>query len=393
METEVSYAKKLLYEAGYKDNPTNIYREFIDLFKARYNENWTIKAQKFYEAYLSENLDELFCYQELYDLGLAYETGSLSKIGIKVPKNLEKAFRYYNLAKKNTIDNTDAAHKLVDFYQNGLGIEKDYKKAIELLIEMTSLDDPKSFNTLGEYYFDGLGVEKDYNKTFYYCMQSAKRDYAEGQYNVGFCYENGYGVEQSYSSALEWYKKSAEQGFELSVKKLNGIEEIEAANVESEQNANNHTNHSESFVFFDDSFQATIEKQSNESFNINRYMKVIPYKNLLNSFTEPVKPDMFGLLPQYLLIEITFAEKYLSSSALKYAKKTETDYIYEWTKSSYIVTFELPTLFKDVSDVSFADILRFIVKYCYSYLEENNITSENIYTIYKENCAKGDIEL
>ena len=61
-------------------------------------------------------------------------------------------------------------------------------------------------------YQNGYGVEKDYKKAFEWFFKSAEQGNSFGQYNLGVMYQNGCGVEKDLKKAIEWYFKSAEQG-------------------------------------------------------------------------------------------------------------------------------------------------------------------------------------
>ena len=52
-------------------------------------------------------------------------------------------------------------------------------------------------------------------------MMAAEAGDPESQYYVALMYENGYGVEQDMEEAMKWYERSAEQGYEEAVNRLN----------------------------------------------------------------------------------------------------------------------------------------------------------------------------
>jgi hypothetical protein len=70
----------------------------------------------------------------------------------------------------------------------------------------------KAQYNLGVCYEQGLGVEQSYNKAVKWYKLSAEQGLAEAQNNLGGCYVNGHGVEQSYKEAVKWYRMAAEQG-------------------------------------------------------------------------------------------------------------------------------------------------------------------------------------
>lgn len=66
---------------------------------------------------------------------------------------------------------------------------------------------------LGKMYNDGEGVTKDYKQALNWFTKSAKQGNAEAQYWLGLMYAGGTGVPQDYREAVEWYTKAAEQGY------------------------------------------------------------------------------------------------------------------------------------------------------------------------------------
>lgn len=54
---------------------------------------------------------------------------------------------------------------------------------------------------LGHFYENGLGVEKDARKAFDLYTKSANQNFSGGQYRLGLLYANGTGVIQNYTKA------------------------------------------------------------------------------------------------------------------------------------------------------------------------------------------------
>lgn len=80
--------------------------------------------------------------------------------------------------------------------------------------------DAKSQKNLGNAYQDGLGVKKDYVKAVEWYQKAAEQGYAEAQCILGAHYVQGKGVEQDYVKAVDWYRKAAEQGYEKAKQRL-----------------------------------------------------------------------------------------------------------------------------------------------------------------------------
>lgn len=61
--------------------------------------------------------------------------------------------------------NTNALIHIWLQYENGFGVNKDYKKAIFFFYEKAiSLDYSEAYNYLGFLYFNGTGVHQEYEK-------------------------------------------------------------------------------------------------------------------------------------------------------------------------------------------------------------------------------------
>jgi TPR repeat protein len=90
-------------------------------------------------------------------LGMEYRRGRF------VPKNLEKAFSYYSLAKE--AGNADGFFYLGRCYEMGIGVQKNCKKAIELFEEGVKRNNRMSMYRLSEYYKIGAcGLQKNIEK-------------------------------------------------------------------------------------------------------------------------------------------------------------------------------------------------------------------------------------
>ncbi|KAI9202895.1 uncharacterized protein BJ171DRAFT_444085 [Polychytrium aggregatum] len=67
---------------------------------------------------------------------------------------------------------------------------------------------------LARCYRDGLGVNENHTKAVELYRSLAYRGIPQAQIALGRCYENGDGVDQSYNRAIEWYSMAADQGSE-----------------------------------------------------------------------------------------------------------------------------------------------------------------------------------
>ena len=61
-------------------------------------------------------------------------------------------------------------------------------------------------------YDNGEGLEQDFKEAVKRYQKAADQGDAEAQINLGLMYENGEGVEQDDKEAVKWYQKAADQG-------------------------------------------------------------------------------------------------------------------------------------------------------------------------------------
>lgn len=55
---------------------------------------------------------------------------------------------------------------------------------------------------LGYFYYNGLGVEKNIKKAVYWTRKAAKHGDRDGQYNLAWFYENAVGVEHDKKQSI-----------------------------------------------------------------------------------------------------------------------------------------------------------------------------------------------
>ena len=161
----------------------------------------------------------------------------------KLAKNYSKAFEWYK--KSSNVFIFDPCG-FGDLYHYGLGVEKNYEKAIELYKIAERRELPEAKYNLGVMYYNGEGVNKDRNKAIELWTQAAEKgnekakkviekietslfddkfeeiikiyekeaemENDEAMYMLGFLFEERNKYEQDLEKAFEWYEKSATKG-------------------------------------------------------------------------------------------------------------------------------------------------------------------------------------
>ncbi len=136
--------------------------------------------------------------------------------------NYELSLSYYKKA-YNTSENPFAAKAIAEMYLDGLGIEKNVKKAIywfEIALK-SPFARSLSAESLAEIYeFGAQDISIDLQKAFHYYKIAADENYSNGSFAVGRFLEEGiHGIQNLYEAAY-WYQKSAEEGLSTGALKL-----------------------------------------------------------------------------------------------------------------------------------------------------------------------------
>ncbi|MBN2590024.1 MAG: protein kinase [Sedimentisphaerales bacterium] len=108
--------------------------------------------------------------------------------------------------------NLDAMFLLGSAYQDGLGINKDYHRAIEWYNKAIEVGDSSAMNNLGCMYHDGEGVEQDYQKAIELYNKAIEGGSSIAIWNLGLLYEYGEGVKKDEHKATELYLRAARLG-------------------------------------------------------------------------------------------------------------------------------------------------------------------------------------
>ncbi|GBB92357.1 hypothetical protein RclHR1_00020060 [Rhizophagus clarus] len=139
-----------------------------------------------------------------YNLGLFY------KNGIGTEKDIKKAIYWYQKSAEN--GNKIAQYNLAMCYEYGDGIRKNKIKAFEWYKKSAEQEYSNAQYHLGLCYKYDIS-EKDLKKKIYWYQKSAENGNKIAQYNLAICYEYGDGIRKDEIKAFEWYKKSAEQEY------------------------------------------------------------------------------------------------------------------------------------------------------------------------------------
>lgn len=101
---------------------------------------------------------------------------------------------------------------LSNYYDNGLGVEKDPVKAFEWAYKSAAQGNAYAEALLGTHYMQGNGTWPSDPEAAQWIRKSAEQGNSFGEWLLGLLYAHGRGVPQDWAQAAHWYRKSAKQG-------------------------------------------------------------------------------------------------------------------------------------------------------------------------------------
>jgi TPR repeat protein len=153
--------------------------------------------------------------QAINDLGVAFDQG----IGTNV--DYAKALEWYR--KGADLGNPISQHNVGIYYEQGRQVSRNLTTAMEYFRKAAEGGIYQSMRKLGYFYRDGDGVARDYTQAFAWFQKAADKGDAESISNIAWMYENGKSVERNIAKARELYQKAADLGDKWSKDQLSNM--------------------------------------------------------------------------------------------------------------------------------------------------------------------------
>lgn len=154
-------------------------------------------------------------YSEACDAGFGdgcNNLGSLYDKGIGVAKDYSRAVALYSKACGSGF--TDGCGNLGNMYADGHGVAQDVSRAVVLWTKACDAGGAAGCANLGTIYAEGNGVKQDFSRSVVFFSKACDAADAIGCRNLGRLYGAGNGVAQDYSRAAGLYSKACEGGDE-----------------------------------------------------------------------------------------------------------------------------------------------------------------------------------
>lgn len=140
--------------------------------------------------------------EAMFDLALEYYVGRI------IPRDEKKAF---SLMENAALDKglIRAFDVLGDFYLQGIGVERDGKRAVLCYSVGAKNGVPNSLYWYGRFLIDGFNVEKDVQKGYQLIKEAAERGHSDAMMYIGLDFYLGAIAKKNYKEAFSWIEKAA----------------------------------------------------------------------------------------------------------------------------------------------------------------------------------------
>ncbi len=148
--------------------------------------------------------------------------GGCYEEGVGVPKDYGKAMQWYR--KAADAGNAAAMNNIGWLYENGKGVSQDYTEAMRWYRKAADAGDADAMYNIGVLYQNGWGVSQDYTEAMKWYRKAADAGNAMAMNNIGWLYRHGLGVSQDYTEAMKWYRKAADAGNTFAARRLRRLD-------------------------------------------------------------------------------------------------------------------------------------------------------------------------
>lgn len=131
--------------------------------------------------------------------------------GFGVEKDARKAFNMLSMFPENKLD-SEGLFLLGQMYEFGEGTSSNFNEALRLTKKSANMGNTNAICKLGNFYQFGQGVEQNDSLAYIQYKKAADAGNPWGMRCIGTCYMNGIGVERNVDNAWVWYKSAAKNG-------------------------------------------------------------------------------------------------------------------------------------------------------------------------------------
>lgn len=152
----------------------------------------------------------LIKYAKKGDVEACFRIGQMAYFGQPTEHNPKLAFQMFQTAAFEL--HPDAMYWLGRLYEEGVGIPKDYAKAVEYYAAAGAKGQEDAIVRTAEIYNQGLLGERKRSTALELFVELAKKNHPYATYMIGMAYLNGDGVQKSAEHAFSWLNKALANG-------------------------------------------------------------------------------------------------------------------------------------------------------------------------------------
>lgn len=147
-----------------------------------------------------------------------------SRMGAEGRADARECFK--NMIKAANMGNSYAQNCIGFFYEEGYGVEKNIRKAVEWYLKSAQQENPWAQCNLGCIFFEGIEAKINRKRAIKYFIKSAKNNHPRAYEKLAYCFEKGVVFKRDYRKAFIFYKYSADNGYTKSFYELARCYEI-----------------------------------------------------------------------------------------------------------------------------------------------------------------------
>ncbi|MDR2892023.1 MAG: sel1 repeat family protein [Deltaproteobacteria bacterium] len=140
-----------------------------------------------------------------------------------VPQRMEPEAAFALMSAEAEKGNSGAMLTLGRFYEQGIGIARNYTKAMEWYEKAAKTGQPEGYYNLGVCFEIGIGVTADASRAFIHYQKAADLGLAQAMYKLSSLCIAGIGTSKDVARGMDYLKQAAEAGMSVAANELGVI--------------------------------------------------------------------------------------------------------------------------------------------------------------------------
>jgi len=182
-----------------------MYKNIVVLFIIFFIFQFSINCQEY------QSLEELKAAAESGDSNAQYFLGAHYQFEDNDYDSISDKKAIYWYEKSSEQNNAFGCYGLAWYYQFGIVVQKDIKKALNLYLKSAELGYVGAQAVVGRKYLEDNSTEQNIEKAIYWLEKASEQGHAHSQYLLGKIYYEGNGTEKDITKAIHWFQQALKQ--------------------------------------------------------------------------------------------------------------------------------------------------------------------------------------